>query len=123
MADVTATVHPAGLPYQMPGTTAYTYDGNGNLLTRKNTNTGSSQSCNNITAAVYKDKLSQYIKDPDKFDNKGILQGKSPELREKIISGRVKELQSQITKQENELNKVRNQLNEVKKVKDDQRML
>ncbi|WP_370584559.1 hypothetical protein [Parapedobacter sp. ISTM3] len=71
----------------------------------------------------HKDKLSQYIKDPDKFDNKGILQGKSPELREKIISGRVKELQSQITKQENELNKVRNQLNEVKKVKDDQRML
>ncbi|MGK6353522.1 RHS repeat-associated core domain-containing protein, partial [Parapedobacter sp. DT-150] len=53
VADATATVHPAGLPYQMPGTTAYTYDGNGNLLTRKNTNTGSSQSRNNITAAAY----------------------------------------------------------------------
>ncbi|MGK6353520.1 hypothetical protein [Parapedobacter sp. DT-150] len=37
----------------MPGTTAYTYDGNGNLLTRKNTDTGSSQSRNNITAAAY----------------------------------------------------------------------
>ncbi|MGX5689535.1 RHS repeat domain-containing protein [Arcticibacter tournemirensis] len=62
----------------------------------------------------HKQKLQQYLKNPDKFDNKGLLEGKSNEMRAKIISGRVKALQGQISKQENELKKIRIELNKLR---------
>jgi len=45
----------------------------------------------------HKQKLDEYIKDPEAFDNKGFLKNApSPEIRQKIIDGRVKHLQGEI---------------------------
>lgn len=112
---------PAGLLVRAPGAKSSLLTASGDILKVERRLLKSEKSFERLITE-HKDKLSQYIKDPDRFDNKGILSGKSPELREKIISGRVKELQSQITKQENELQKVRNQIDEVKKLRDDQNM-
>ena len=60
--------------------------------------------------AEHKRKIEDYISDPDAFDNKGILEGKSPEVREKIIQGRVKALRSQLKKNQNELRKAQGEL-------------
>lgn len=51
-------------------------------------------------------KLKDYKANPDKFDNLGKLKNATPEMREKIIQGRIKELEGQITKQKGELNKI-----------------
>jgi hypothetical protein len=40
-------------------------------------------------------KLEDYKANPDKFDNKGFLKHASPELRQKIIDGRIRSLEKQ----------------------------
>ncbi len=54
----------------------------------------------------HQQKLNDYIKNPDAYDNKGLLKNATSEIREKIINGRINELQNQITKQQGELNKI-----------------
>lgn len=112
---------PAGLLVRAPGAKSSLLTAAGDILKVEKSLLKSEKSFERIITE-HKDKLSQYIKDPDKFDNKGILRGKSPEQREEVISGRIKALQKQITKQETELQKVRNQIDEVKKLRDDQNM-
>jgi len=52
-------------------------------------------------------KLNKFIKNPDAFDNKGILKNaSSPEIRQKIIDGRALNRQKLINKQHAELNKI-----------------
>ena len=58
----------------------------------------------------HKQKLKDYLANPDAYDNKGILRNASPQLRSKIIQGRANALQKQIKKQENELNKINDEL-------------
>lgn len=41
-------------------------------------------------------KLRDYRDNPDRFDNKNILPGKSPEIRQRIIDGRIRNLENQI---------------------------
>jgi len=50
------------------------------------------------------EKLAAYIIDPDKYDNLGILKNVSKEIRQKIIQGRIKELERQIQRQRDDLN-------------------
>lgn len=45
---------------------------------------------------LHRQKLADYIKNPDAFDNKGFLKNASPELRQKIIETCVKSLEGQI---------------------------
>lgn len=47
---------------------------------------------------LHKQKLADYIRNPDAFDNKGFLKNASPELRQKIIEGRIRNLEGQIEK-------------------------
>ncbi|GBF32467.1 cell wall-associated protein [Desulfocucumis palustris] len=55
----------------------------------------------------HKVKLNNYIKNPDAYDNKGILKNvPSPDVRQKIINGRIKQLKDQINKQQSELDKI-----------------
>lgn len=54
----------------------------------------------------HEQKLKDYIADPDAHDNQGRLANATPEVREKIISGRVKALEKQIAKQKRELEKL-----------------
>lgn len=54
----------------------------------------------------HQQKLKDYKRDPFAHDNKGKLQGKSPEVQQKIIQGRIRELQRQINKHEGELEKI-----------------
>jgi RHS repeat-associated protein len=56
----------------------------------------------------HKLKLEEYKKNPDKFDNKGILKGKTNEQREKIINGRIKNLEKQIKTFEKDINNIEN---------------
>ncbi|MEM6766207.1 MAG: RHS repeat-associated core domain-containing protein, partial [Bacteroidota bacterium] len=56
-------------------------------------------------------KLEDFKQDPDKFDNKGKLKDATPEIREKIINGRIKKLEKDIQKQKNELKKVQEEIN------------
>jgi hypothetical protein len=65
--------------------------------------------------AEYKQKLADYIKDPDKFDNLGKLKNVTKELKDKIINGRIKELTRQIEKQTGELEKVKEAITKAKK--------
>ena len=59
----------------------------------------------------HQQKLDDYKRDPDANDNQGILKNaKSPEMREKIIKGRIEELGKQIVKNQNELKKVTDEL-------------
>ncbi|HMP03759.1 MAG TPA: hypothetical protein PKC45_14775 [Gemmatales bacterium] len=47
--------------------------------------------------AEHQKKLADYIKNPDAFDNQGFLKNApTPEIRQKIIDGRVKHLQGEI---------------------------
>jgi RHS repeat-associated protein len=62
----------------------------------------------------HEQKLADYKKDPDKYDNQGKLKGATKEQRQRIINGRINELQSQIKKNEGELNKVNKQLEQKK---------
>jgi hypothetical protein len=45
---------------------------------------------------LHKQKLADYLKNPDAYDNKGFLKNASPELRQKIIESRIKSLAGQI---------------------------
>ena len=59
----------------------------------------------------HKQKVKDYLKNPDKYDNKELLKKASPKQRKKIIEGRVKALEKQIKKQEGELQKVNDKIN------------
>jgi hypothetical protein len=54
----------------------------------------------------HKAKLQDYINNPDAYDNLGLLKNVSPEVRQKIIDGRIKALEKQIQKQIGELEKI-----------------
>lgn len=58
----------------------------------------------------HEQKLADYLADPDAHDNKGMLQGKTPELREKIIQGRANAIRKQIKKQRGELEKIKREI-------------
>jgi prefoldin subunit 5 len=58
----------------------------------------------------HQQKLEEYKKDPDKFDNKKVLEGKTPEQRQQIIDGRVKKLENEIKKFENNIDKNNQQI-------------
>ena len=51
-------------------------------------------------------KLDAYIADPDAYDNLGILQGETPEVRQRIIDGRVRHLQTEINTFQSDINKI-----------------
>jgi RHS repeat-associated protein len=55
----------------------------------------------------HQQKLDDYTQNPDAYDNQGKLEDVSPEMREKIIQGRIKSLEKQIQKQKNELDKIK----------------
>ncbi len=48
-------------------------------------------------------KLAAYIRNPDKYDHLGVLKNVSSKIRQKIIKGRVSELQRQIKRQKKDL--------------------
>lgn len=52
------------------------------------------------------EKLETYRANPDASDNKGLLKNASPDVRQKIIDGRIKSIEQQIKKQQGELAKV-----------------
>ncbi|NUQ74538.1 MAG: DUF4150 domain-containing protein [Polyangiaceae bacterium] len=54
----------------------------------------------------HEQKLADYKSDPFKQDNLGKLKDAPPELQQKMIDGRIRELESQLTKQRGELLKV-----------------
>ena len=54
----------------------------------------------------HKAKLQDYINNPDAYDNLGLLKNVSPDVRQKIIDGRIKALEKQIQKQIGELEKI-----------------
>ena len=57
--------------------------------------------------ADHKKKLEDYIRDPYAQDNLGTLRNAPNDaIRQRIIDGRIRELQSQIAKQEGELAKI-----------------
>jgi RHS repeat-associated protein len=66
----------------------------------------------------HKDKLDRYAKNPEKHDNKGQLEKVSPEMRDKIINGRINALERQIAKQERELEKIKDTLDDLDDSKD-----
>ena len=41
-------------------------------------------------------KLQEYRANPDAYDNQGLLKGANPEVRERIINGRIRHLQGEI---------------------------
>ena len=45
---------------------------------------------------AHQQKLEQYRANPDAFDNKGLLRNASPEVRQRIIQGRIRHLEGQI---------------------------
>jgi hypothetical protein len=53
--------------------------------------------------AEHKQRLADYIKDPDAHDPKGFLETASPELRQKIINTRIRSLEHQIKTFEKDL--------------------
>ena len=55
-------------------------------------------------------KLAEYIANPDAYDKQGTLQRAAPELRQRIIDGRIRQLQEQIRKQRGELDKIDQEL-------------
>lgn len=54
----------------------------------------------------HEQKLADYRKDPFSQDNKGLLKDQPPEIQQKIIDGRVRELERQLEKQKSELRKI-----------------
>ena len=50
-------------------------------------------------------KLEDFKANPDKFDNKGFLKDASPELRQKIIDGRIRSLERQIENFRRQINR------------------
>jgi len=48
-------------------------------------------------AAEHQKKLADYMNNPDAFDNQGVLKNApTPEIRQKIIDGRIRHLQQEI---------------------------
>ena len=57
--------------------------------------------------AEHQKKLADFVKNPDAFDNKGLLKNApSPEIRQKIIEGRVRHLQTEIKAFQDQINKI-----------------
>ena len=52
----------------------------------------------------HRKKLEEYKKDPDAFDNKGILKDAGPERRKRIIEGRIRHLETEIKGFEKQIN-------------------
>ncbi|HSE64063.1 MAG TPA: RHS repeat-associated core domain-containing protein, partial [Thermoanaerobaculia bacterium] len=48
------------------------------------------------TLRDHEQRLANYRRDPDAYDNKGFLKGKSEEIRRRIIQGRIRKLERQI---------------------------
>jgi hypothetical protein len=47
--------------------------------------------------AEHQQKLADYIRNPDAFDNQGLLRNApTPEIRQRIIDGRIRHLQNEI---------------------------
>jgi len=63
----------------------------------------------------HKEKLDEFKKDPVGKSDPKLLEGKSKEVQQKIMDGRIKALEKQIKKQEGELNKINQKLNETNK--------
>lgn len=59
-------------------------------------------------AAEHRAKLEAYRRDPEGNDDKGILKGKTPEVRERIINGRIKHLQDEINAWDKQVRDLRN---------------
>jgi RHS repeat-associated protein len=58
--------------------------------------------------AEHEQKLAEYIRNPEAFDNQGLLRNApSQQIREQIISGRIRKLQLEIQKFRNEIGKLR----------------
>lgn len=55
----------------------------------------------------HREKLAAYRANPDAYDNKGILAGASPEVRQRIIEGRVRHLEQEIANFQNQINALR----------------
>jgi len=51
-------------------------------------------------------KLEQYRANPDAFDNRGILRNATPEVRERIIQGRIRNLENQIRNFEEQIQRI-----------------
>ncbi len=64
----------------------------------------------------HKKKLFDYMKNPYKHDNKGLLRKVSEKIRQKRINGRIVQLKKQIKKQQGELNKINELLKRSKKL-------
>ncbi|HYO52474.1 hypothetical protein [Archangium sp.] len=54
----------------------------------------------------HEQKLADYRKNPLSQDNKGLLKNQPPDVQQKIIEGRIKELERQLEKQRSELEKI-----------------
>lgn len=54
-------------------------------------------------------KLEDYKSNPDAFDNKGFLKNASPEIREKIIDGRIRHLEREIKEFKSQLQALQSQ--------------
>ena len=62
----------------------------------------------------HQQKLDDYIKNPNAYDNQKLLQNApSEQIRQQIINNRIKVLQNQINKQQSELDKIRRLLDEL----------
>jgi hypothetical protein len=55
----------------------------------------------------HEQKLADYKRNPDKYDNKGLLRNAPPEARQRIIQGRVRKLEREIKTFKREINKLR----------------
>ena len=59
--------------------------------------------------AIHEKKLSDYIANPDKYDNKGTLKNApNAEIRKKIIDSRIKHLETEIKTFKNNIEKIKN---------------
>jgi hypothetical protein len=54
----------------------------------------------------HEQKLADYRKDPAAQDHNGVLRKAPPHLKQKIVDGRIKELEGQLAKQRGELRKI-----------------
>ncbi|MBY0482368.1 MAG: hypothetical protein K2Q21_13495, partial [Chitinophagaceae bacterium] len=63
---------------------------------------------------THREKLNEYKSDPEKGDNKGKLEGKTPEQQQKVIDGRINRLEKTIEKHQREIQKKEAQINEKK---------
>jgi RHS repeat-associated protein len=69
-------------------------------------------------SSEHQQKLEEYQKDPDKFDNKGFLKNATAEQRKSIISKRVEHLKKEIQTFRENINKNNQKAQELKKQKE-----